>query len=137
MVVCKYCDKEMSEGDFYKSRPSACKECVKSSVRANYAKNREYYQAYERERFKRPERRKSLTRAQRRRRKRHPEKARARRVVAYRLQKGTLTPSKCADCGCPPPTEAHHEDYSKPLDIIWLCFVCHRARHGQVAGVKE
>lgn len=38
-------------------------------------------------------------------------------------------PGACSQCGknCKP--EAHHEDYSRPLDVTWLCRQCHREMH--------
>lgn len=28
-------------------------------------------------------------------------------------------------------SQAHHEDYARPLDVRWLCFKHHRETHGQ------
>lgn len=41
-----------------------------------------------------------------------------------------VRPKKCSDCGkrCHP--HAHHPDYSKPLDVLWLCHACHVEAHG-------
>jgi hypothetical protein len=60
---------------------------------------------------------------------RHPDRVRAHRVVNYWLRKGRLVKTPCADCGTTNRLHAHHEDYSKPLDVIWLCAFCHYARH--------
>lgn len=46
------------------------------------------------------------------------------------LKVGRLTrPHVCSGCGCSDEErriEAHHADYSRPLDVIWLCTSCHR-----------
>jgi len=28
--------------------------------------------------------------------------------------------------------EAHHDDYSKPLDIQWMCTSCHKRHHAKL-----
>lgn len=32
---------------------------------------------------------------------------------------------------------AHHEDYSKPLKITWLCVSCHRRRHIEIGNKNQ
>jgi ribosomal protein S27AE len=36
----------------------------------------------------------------------------------------------CEHCGNACFTVAHHEDYSRPLYVDWLCGSCHRRAHG-------
>lgn len=31
----------------------------------------------------------------------------------------------------------HHTDYSRPLDVIWLCPLCHKKRHQEMKGVMD
>jgi hypothetical protein len=55
-----------------------------------------------------------------------PAKARAHSLVARAIAKGELVRQPCELCG-DFPTEAHHEDYSKPLEVLWVCGDCHRS----------
>lgn len=59
---------------------------------------------------------------------RYPEKEVARNRVAMAVRNGKLKRLPCATCG-EAKTDAHHEDYSKPLDVIWLCRNHHSRRH--------
>lgn len=53
---------------------------------------------------------------------------RARSVVRRALTKGALVrPDVCELCGSASTRiEAAHSDYSRPLDVRWLCLPCHR-----------
>lgn len=59
---------------------------------------------------------------------RFPEKKAARKEVHKAILRGALKKQPCVDCGISK-AQAHHEDYSKPLDVTWLCAVCHGKRH--------
>ena len=57
----------------------------------------------------------------------HPSDSNFYKLVYAALASGVITrPSRCAICGDEKGRiEAHHEDYSRPLDIIWCCPKCH------------
>lgn len=65
--------------------------------------------------------------------KRNLHKAKAHVKVYEALKKGLLVKKYCYFCEREP-TEAHHEDYTKPLDVIWMCRRCHRAYHKLVGS---
>ncbi len=67
-------------------------------------------------------------------REKHPEKARARSLLSNAVCDGKIIrPSKCSLCGCDKGIiEAHHPDYSKPLDVIWVCKICHFMVHDRI-----
>jgi len=52
-------------------------------------------------------------------RKNNPEKVKAHRKVYSAVRNGTLIKEPCF-CG-ETKVQAHHYDYSKPLDVEWLC----------------
>jgi hypothetical protein len=42
----------------------------------------------------------------------------------------------CVVCGNPK-TDGHHEDYSKVLDVVWLCRKHHMERHDELRVSKN
>jgi hypothetical protein len=60
--------------------------------------------------------------------KNNPAARRAHHRVRYAKLIARLTPKPCEVCGSRP-TEAHHDDYSKPLEVRWLCVLHHKAEH--------
>lgn len=67
----------------------------------------------------------------------------AHNMVTLALRHGDLVrPKSCQLCNNPSnKINAHHKDYSKPFDIIWLCYSCHRKQHpesyAEITGSKE
>jgi hypothetical protein len=57
------------------------------------------------------------------------QKVNARAYANTHQKLGMLAPQPCEDCGAAN-VEKHHEDYSKPLAVTWLCRRCHNKRHG-------
>jgi len=134
---CFKCRKTLPLVEFYAhpmmadGRLNKCCECTKKDVREQYRKSKPARAAYERERFKRPERKKAVSGYQRTMREKNPEKTRARQALQRAVLAGRVIKSPCILCG-DVNSQAHHDDYLKPLDVEWLCFRCHREhRHGQ------
>lgn len=75
--------------------------------------------------------RNSINNATRKSIEKHKEKQNARELVVASLRRGVLLrPKKCSECpsrNCK--IEAHHDNYSKPLEVRWLCKNCHRIFH--------
>jgi len=61
-------------------------------------------------------------------RKKYPEKYMARDVLHKAVVAGRIIPEPCFACG-KELVEGHHEDYSRPLDVVWLCLKHHRLLH--------
>lgn len=54
-------------------------------------------------------------------RKKYPERNKAHRIVFSAIRNGSLIRKPCEVCNQIYRIEAHHNDYSKPLEIQWLC----------------
>lgn len=122
-----YVHPDMADGHLGK-----CKACTRGDVATRYRATRSARRAYERKRAQDPERKIHAAEYQRRARKRSPEKDNARKAVRAALLSGDLKRMPCELCG-DPRSQAHHADYSRPLDVEWLCFRCHREHaHHQI-----
>lgn len=49
-------------------------------------------------------------------------------IVAYAIKSGSIKRHDCEVCG-DKKSHAHHDDYSKPLDVRWLCSKHHNEWH--------
>ena len=76
---------------------------------------------------------------------RDPVKELAYRLVRLALKRGDLVrPEVCASCKTDPgkcvdgrhKIHAHHRDYSRPLDVEWICMSCHRKEERAESGYR-
>ena len=113
-----------------------CKECAKKDVTDRYYAEFDKIREYEKRRFQTKERKRYAVNCLREYRQKHPEKARAWSMVGRAVRNGTLIRQPCEVCG-EAKVQAHHEDYSKPIDVRWLCFKHHRYYgHNQTNAIK-
>ena len=123
--------------EFYKHSMMAdghlnkCKECTKNDACKHREQNLEKIRAYDRARGKTPERIKLGTEITRIWRAADKRRQRAHNAVRRAIVKGELTRMPCMRCG-QQKTEAHHDDYDKPLEVMWLCTPCHKKRHKEL-----
>lgn len=63
----------------------------------------------------------------------------ARKTLRTAVRRGEVVkPEFCESCRKPTLARrlhGHHQDYSKPLAVVWLCSICHAAHHRKVGSV--
>jgi hypothetical protein len=99
--TCSKCEGTME--DNRAGKYSYCKSCHNSHARENRKKHSE------------------LTSEQK-------LKANCRSYLNVYIKRGIIIKQPCSVCG-DPKVEGHHEDYNKPLEVVWLCRPCHMAHH--------
>lgn len=62
--------------------------------------------------------------------KNNTEKRKVHRLLQYAVKIGHIIKKPCEVCG--EKAVAHHPDYSKPLEVKWLCKIHHRAEHERI-----
>ena len=61
----------------------------------------------------------------------HPLEVKAHRLLENALKEGDIIKAdQCSECKRKNiRLSGHHEDYLKPLEVVWLCSSCHKLRH--------
>lgn len=138
---CTKCGRELPLTEFYQhvmmgdGHFSQCKDCVRARVRARHHEKMQDPEWRERERVRGRE--KFRRNAEAWNSNRDPVKRAAHVAVGNAVRDRRLIPSDaCEDCGhdfSEFRREGHHEDYNRPLDVTWLCALCHGKRHRRSA----
>lgn len=107
-----------------------CKECARLDMVAYRNKNLDYLRAYDNERNKLPHRVKHFKENTRKYRKQFPLRYATNTLLNNAVRDGKITKSPiCTNCGVDGLIQGHHKDYYKPLEVIWLCVICHKQQH--------
>lgn len=84
----------------------------------------------EKKRKKYIEERKKYSKKYARQYKRNPIAYAARYILNNAVRLGKIQkPLNCSRCAMIIKLHAHHHDYTKPLEVVWLCTKCHGKEH--------
>ena len=131
-----YKHSQMKDGTLNK-----CKECQKANSKKTRDKNIDRYREYDRIRSTLPHRvkaradyqktdafrashKKSLLKSA----EKFPLKKKARYIFSNAIRDGKVNKLPCFICG-DKIVEGHHPDYSRPLEVVWLCTKHHSQVH--------
>lgn len=134
---CFKCKTVKPLSEFYKHSGMAdghlnkCKACAKSDVAKHREENIEDIRAYDRARAKNKERIKQAVEVTRAWRAEDSRRMAAHNAVARAIKSGRLKKKPCERCASEK-SVAHHDDYNKKLDVMWLCQPCHKQRHKEI-----
>jgi hypothetical protein len=109
---CSLCEKYKDLEQF--SRLTICRTCDTKRMNKYYADN--------------PERVRASTKKYQNKNK---EKVRAWSMICLEVKQGRIKKKSCEICG-DRKVHAHHDDYSKPLEVRWLCPLHHKRRHREL-----
>ena len=129
---CFKCGEVKVLSDFYKHKQmgdghvNKCKSCNKNDVAEHREKNIEKIRAYDRARGCRH--RNGYLKEYK---KRFPNKYKAGNIVSNAIRDKKLFKKPCEECGTAEHIHAHHDDYSKPLNVRWLCAAHHKQWHDE------
>ena len=158
MKECFKCGKTQPLAEFYKHSEMSdghlnkCKSCARADIKRNRVDRIDYYRDYDKHRSMQPHRvaqrlqyaqtvegKAARARGRKKWEKANPVKRAANIAVCNAVCDGRLEKKcSCESCGATGVRiHGHHDDYAKPLDVRWLCPICHSAwhkEHGEAAN---
>jgi hypothetical protein len=147
MKRCSKCEEVKPLTEFHKNRAQPggyqyyCKPCHIKSSREDRNKRLEDCRRYDRSPKRAAAKRDSIAKdpkghalmASKSRSKwsaNNQHKVEAHKILSAAIARGTLhKPDICSKCGATGDIAGHHEDYTKPLEVVWLCKLCHGELH--------
>ena len=140
-MKCKRCESDKDTTDFYKN-DKTCKPCRREMVKANRESKADYYRNYDKKRYKNDprvrERHRSyvksdagkiaVARARKKYIERNPIKRAVHVITGNAIRDGRIIKNPCEVCGSKD-VHAHHDDYSYPMSVRWLCAKHHKQWH--------
>lgn len=155
MKICFKCGEEKPLSDFYKHKQmgdgylNKCKICTKQDVLKHRDENIEKVRAYDRNRPNKKDRVLKQSQYQksdkgkevrflatRNYRDKNPIRYKANCAVSNAIRDNRLyRPDHCEKCKSDCKPHGHHDDYTKPLSVRWLCIKCHNEFHNFVREV--
>jgi len=149
---CICCGQTKLIADFYKlahmkdGHFNECKECIKTRVKKRRWENIDKCREYDRQRAMLPHRVKARAeyirtdrgkmahaRASTAWMRKHPNRRAASHILNNAIKYGKVQRQLCFICGAK--AHAHHPDYDRPLDVVWLCPKHHKEAHQLVEKV--
>jgi len=151
---CFCCGQTKPISEFYKHPRMAdgylgkCKECQKLNTKEARARNPDHYREFDKQRSMLPHRvqaraeyqqtergKEAHQRANKKWTGNHPNRRAAAQIVNNAIKGGRLVRLPCFVCG--KKAHAHHPDYDRPLDVIWLCPKHHKEAHALIGDPDE
>lgn len=157
MKVCRECNTEKPLSEFYKHSQmmdghlNKCIPCVKSRVHKHRKVNLEKIREYDKKRASKPHRvqarkdyqqtdvgKLAKKKAVDAYYKRYPMTYAAHVITGNAVRDGRLfQATSCSVCNSTEKIEGHHDDYTKPMEVRWLCNKCHREWHKHNKPIYE
>lgn len=155
MKTCFRCNRTLPITEFYRhpqmgdGHLNKCKDCTKADTRKReqrlYSSPDTAIKERERHRLKSRKARAEGTafretpehRVERLRKYRlkYPDKDRARQKLHRAIRTGKIQRQPCEVCGNPK-SHGHHDDYSRPYDVKWLCVTHHSEHHVRLNNLR-